>query len=349
MKHYWKYIGLVLITVFLYSGSAFAQHVNADTDRANEDLEWLEEDEEVTPTGNNQPSQQVINRSGNGGNSTGNGYTAPVQSGNTGQKTYSSTRSRRVVNVDPGHYLVNVKSWLNVRKARSASSQQVGRLKAQTPVEVTNCDRGWAYIKSAEISGYVNAAYLTPYTPVANDESEQIGKGFSLKGQWWQIGIGIGLIIIAITGYHFSQNYEYEAAYGWTMVSGAILIICMLFMPDNYLIREWYAGHWPGLLVGAMGWTAAIASNIIVWNKWWYEETSEYHATWMAWIVAVLVAGGIEFLDFALWIKLVVGFFFIGGYHGLFVKSDNGQGALMHIVAGVSTAMTAMSLIPLFI
>ena len=57
---------------------------------------------------------------------------------------------------------MNVASWdvLNVRSGAGANNSIVGKLKSGAKVSIYRYEGEWAYIKSGNITGYVNSYYL---------------------------------------------------------------------------------------------------------------------------------------------------------------------------------------------
>ena len=261
--------------------------------------------------------------------------------------TTRKTTQQKVVNIQPGAYQVQVQTSLILRKAPSISATQIGNLLNGTVVRVESCSKGWARINCDSGTGYVSAAYLTPYTPVQTPQESPKPK-FTLSMLQKELNVFILLLICSIAILYFQKKYLYTWAYSLAIVMGLAQLGMLLFIPDLFQNIHPGAVGWTGTIIAYTCWVVASSACFSTYCKWWRREEYEDFPPNGYLLIAALTAIILTFIKLPVLLVYLAAIITSVVYHRY--RSEAGFfGISLHVTACLACALTATSLIAYFI
>lgn len=286
----------------------------------------------------------------------------PGSSGTQGTKprTENTTRtpqaSRKIVNVPPGVYKVVVQTSLNIRKQASSNAQKTGTLNNGDIVQVESCANGWAYIRDERGVGYINAAYLQSYSfvpvtrPIENDTltwSEIPWRALVL----FLVMLGAGIWALVAR-----KTRSWKQAYIAAMVVGGLQLFHVLFSPAPVaMIFSGSMGVY-GTLIAIISWVGASIAAILVYDSWWYHETFRVHPLGGCYVLAVVLAVLLVFVQVPLLVNMGVAVAASALYHKTvkvshFLSNEKfiTHATAMHLTACLGAALTPVVIVAYFI
>lgn len=257
------------------------------------------------------------------------------------------TTQQKVVNIQPGTYQVQVQTSLILRKAPSRSATQIGNLPNGTVVQVESCSDGWAQVKSDSGTGYVSAAYLTPYTPVQTSQESPKSK-FTLSMLLEELNAFMLLLICSIVILYFQKKYMYTWAYSLAIAVGLWQLGLLLYVPDFFYRIEPGSVGWTGTIIAYTCWILASWACFSTYCKWWRREEYEDFPPNGYLLIAALTAIVLTFIKWSVPLVYLAAIITSVVYHRRRAESSF-FGISLHVTACLACALTATSLIAYFI